>query len=351
MKVILVSLYYEKNRVTGANKRFDKVAKYLNDLLDVNVTLVVNEGQNPFWNNGSICNVIEIKKPYNSKVIQSILLEKALFQYKGNIIINDFMPIPLLANYRNNFFQLIHDVRNFTEFNRSTSRFLGALFQKVSWSLPRKIITVSHFTKNEILKNVRRQEEDIIVSYNGFDQIDNNHKIRRKDIDLLYIATYEKRKNHENLVKAIELCNARGMNLKVTFIGRDLGLLGKIKNIVTELHVDIIFLESVTELELQAIYYRTKCFISPSCYEGFGMPLIEAYSFGCKILCSDISVFKEIGGDYFKYFDPFAPQSICETICKNFYEDEDEKEINNPDFLHRYKWEIIIKKLVQDITN
>jgi len=347
MKIYLVSLYYEKDRVTGANKRFDKVATYLNQNLDTNVILVIGEGENPHWNKDDCCRYIEVSKPCGSRVLQLFMLEKELFESKGNIIINDFMPIPLIANYRNYFFQLIHDIRNFTEYNRSPSRYLASLFQKLSWKVPKKIITVSHFTKNQILKNIKLKHSNIIVSYNGFDKIKSNKNLVAKDIDILYIATYEKRKNHENLVKAINLCRDKGVELKVTFIGRDLGTLKKIKTLVEELGINIDFLNSVTELELQEIYKKTKIFISPSYYEGFGMPLIEAYSFGCNIVCSNISVFKEIGNDHFRYFDPTSSDSISQAICNSI--NEDRSLSGNDEFLDKFKWKFIVEKLLVDI--
>lgn len=351
MKIYLVSLYYDSNRVTGANKRFDKVGKYLNEYDSIEVILVVGKGHTPQWSKEACCKCIEVSKPLGSRVLQLFVLEKVLFESKDNIIINDFMPIPLIANYRNCFYQLIHDIRNFTEFNRSPSRILGSLFQKLSWKLPRKIITVSNFTKNEILKHIKCPESNVIVSYNGFDEKCSDKNKLIKDIDILYIATYEKRKNHENLIRSLYMCKNKGLNLNVTFIGRDLGFLTRVKSLAEELGVVIDFLESVTESELQDIYSRTLYFISPSYYEGFGMPLIEAYSLGCRIICSDIIVFKEIGGDNFSYFDPASPEAISDAICENIHSAQMPACMFSKDgFLNKFKWKFIVEKLLQDIN-
>ena len=51
-----------------------------------------------------------------------------------------------------------------------------------------------------------------------------------------------------------------------------------------------------------------------SLYEGFGLPILEALMQNCKILTSNINVFKEILGSRFAYFDPFSPNDISKKM-------------------------------------
>ena len=101
-------------------------------------------------------------------------------------------------------------------------------------------------------------------------------------------------------------------DLNVLLIGQDLGLMEDIKNISNQLvNVKVRFADSIdSENQIIDIYDRTKLFVYPSLYEGFGMPLIEAISRNCKIICSDIPVFREIAGDIPDYFNLNESPSI-----------------------------------------
>ena len=74
------------------------------------------------------------------------------------------------------------------------------------------------------------------------------------------------------------------------------------------------YLGYVDEETKAALYSRTSCLVLPSVYEGFGMPIVEAKSYGAPVAASNIDVFKEIAGNSIAYFDPKSSASICETI-------------------------------------
>ena len=65
---------------------------------------------------------------------------------------------------------------------------------------------------------------------------------------------------------------------------------------------------------LQFLYQRAHCLIFPSLWEGFGLPVLEAMSLGCPVICSEISVFKELFGDAVKYFDPYSVLSLSSAF-------------------------------------
>lgn len=346
MKLYLISLYYKKNIITGANKRFEEIIKNLLKL-NIDFKIIVSEGEIPDFLSEDYA--IELKN-YN-RFNSYYLLEKELFKIKTkSIIINDFMPIPLLS-YKINpniiLYQLIHDIRNFTDFNRAKSKTFGKLFQLIEWKLAGKIITVSEFSKNQINKYIKIDKKNIIVSYNGIDKSIFFNKNINRDIDLLYIATFEKRKNHLNLIRALSFLPK---NLKIVFVGRDLGYLELIKKEINKYNLkNIKIYESIgSEENLANLYNRTKVFVSPSLYEGFGMPLIEAFFCGCKICCSNIEVFKEIGRDYFIYFDPNNVEDIKNKIILSLELNTSLKN-NKSDLLKTFDWENITRQLLIDI--
>jgi glycosyltransferase involved in cell wall biosynthesis len=65
----------------------------------------------------------------------------------------------------------------------------------------------------------------------------------------------------------------------------------------------VVNMPHVSEEQLQALYQHAIAFVYPSAYEGFGIPILEAFVNGCPVLLNNASCFPEIGGDAAIYFD------------------------------------------------
>jgi glycosyltransferase involved in cell wall biosynthesis len=74
------------------------------------------------------------------------------------------------------------------------------------------------------------------------------------------------------------------------------------------------FLGFVSPLELQCLYQLCRCVIFPTKFEGFGMPLMEAFLAGAPAACSNVTCLPELAGDAALLFDPDRPCEIAETI-------------------------------------
>ena len=61
-------------------------------------------------------------------------------------------------------------------------------------------------------------------------------------------------------------------------------------------------------------YAGALCFVFPSLYEGFGIPVLEAFSCGCPVAASNTSSLPEVGGDSAVYFDPQSEESIRDIV-------------------------------------
>ena len=62
------------------------------------------------------------------------------------------------------------------------------------------------------------------------------------------------------------------------------------------------------------LYHYAKVFVYPSRYEGFGMPILDAFKAGCPVILSNSSCFKEVGGKAAVYFELDAPDSLRKAI-------------------------------------
>jgi glycosyltransferase involved in cell wall biosynthesis len=69
-----------------------------------------------------------------------------------------------------------------------------------------------------------------------------------------------------------------------------------------------------SERTLAQLYRKATLFVFPSLYEGFGIPVLEAFSCGCPVAASNCSSLPEVGGDAVNYFDPYNSDSIKNVI-------------------------------------
>lgn len=79
----------------------------------------------------------------------------------------------------------------------------------------------------------------------------------------------------------------------------------------------VVLLNGLSDEELQWCYRNCALLLAPSLIEGFGLPVAEALLAGCRVICSDIPAFRELGGDRCVYLplDAMAEQAFCDAVC------------------------------------
>lgn len=107
-------------------------------------------------------------------------------------------------------------------------------------------------------------------------------------------------------------------------------------------HKSIIYTGYVSDQDLVNYLAGAKCFVYPSLYEGFGLPILGAFHHKIPVACSDISVFHETAGDAVKFFDPNNEESISKGIVDAI---QNKTRLTNlgAEQLRNYSWEIVAK--------
>ncbi len=219
-------------------------------------------------------------------------------------------------------------------FGRYNFKFTDYLDWSTKFALryAKKIITVSNFTKNEILKYYKKVDsEKIKVIYNGYNNslykkiFDNEIKknvLKKYGIDapfFLYIGRLEKKKNVQCLIEGFSIFkeNNKEFSEKLVLIGNPGFGYDDIKYLIEELGVskNIIILGWVEEQDLPSIVNEAKAFIFPSFYEGFGIPILQAMACETPVLLSNIKVFHEIAQEAALFFDHFDPNDLSEKMA------------------------------------
>lgn len=133
----------------------------------------------------------------------------------------------------------------------------------------------------------------------------------------LTVGTVEPRKAHAIAIDAWERLWSEGCSTRYVIVGgRGWNVDALSRRIVEhpEFGRRLIWLEKANDADLRHLYQKAEALLFPSITEGFGLPLIEANSFGLPAIVSDISVFREICGDGATYFDVADVDSLVKRL-------------------------------------
>ena len=197
--------------------------------------------------------------------------------------------------------------------------FENHFFQSIN--LSDLIITGSNYSKKEILDRLDFKEHQVKVIYHGL-----NHNLFRcyedikLDFDLpkkfiLSVGSIEPRKNLLGLLKAYNLLDDKTKDeYKLVLVGfkgwQNRELMQEIEKNKT--HID--YLGFISDEELAKVYNLATCFIFPSFYEGFGLPILEAMACATPVISSNTTSMPEVGGDAVLYCDPNNLEDIKENL-------------------------------------
>jgi len=179
-----------------------------------------------------------------------------------------------------------------------------------------KIITDSNSTKKDLI-DYGIDQSKITVIYPApakiFKPINSKSKIKAikqnhnlKGPYILSVGTQEPRKNLPTLIKAFS--RFKNKNLTLAIVGK-FGWGEHVKKVD-----NVQLLGFVPDEDLVGLYSAAKAFVYPSIYEGFGFPILEAFSCNCPVITSNISSLPELGGNAAIYTNPKKEKDIYEAI-------------------------------------
>jgi len=212
----------------------------------------------------------------------------------------------------------------------------------------RKIITVSEFTKLDLIDQFQANDDKIEVTYEGVAnlakgndslfvaKLDNKKTLALYNIHgpfLLYIGNAYPHKNLEGLVSAFSKLHTKHQDLRLVLVGKEDYFYNRVKDFAKvnnlwqkeNLNSPIVFTGYVPDVDLEALFQEASMYVFPSLYEGFGLPPLEAMAHGCPVASSNRASMPEILGEAAIYFDPENKDEmigVIEEILSNQSERE-----------------------------
>lgn len=296
------------------------------------------------WANKNLQFIIYLK----NKPLSDLPKENQFFKYqivKGKFLWSQFfLPLKLVfnknidvffspAHYSPRFLKIplvvtIHDLSYLYYPHDFLKKDLYKLknWTKNSLERAKKIIAVSKTTKKDIINHYHIPEYKIEVIYNGYEKkispLTSKDKEKTKKWGLiprkylLYVGTIQPRKNLSLLIESFSVFSKKFPDFKLAIVGKKGWLYNTIFNQVKNLNLEkkIIFTEYINDQTLAVFYKNAFCFVFPSLYEGFGLPVLESMSFNCPVISSFSSSLPEIGSDACLYFDPKNTNDLVEKL-------------------------------------
>lgn len=133
---------------------------------------------------------------------------------------------------------------------------------------------------------------------------------------ILAVGTLEPRKNFVTLIRAFAEVAKKFPDYTLVIVGGKGWYFEKIFSTVRDLGMEdrILFTGYVEDRELPGYYNTATCFVFPSLYEGFGIPLVEAMKSGCPVITSNISSMPEVVDHAAILVNPTSPQELAHAM-------------------------------------
>ena len=225
----------------------------------------------------------------------------------------------------------IHDLGYLQFQNQFTKK---DFYQLKNWTLQSikkssHIITVSQFSKDEIIKTYGIDPQKITIAYNGVttppkinpktqNRILSDYSLKANNY-FLYLGTLKPNKNIPFLIKSFSLLlKAKSYLLpaKLVIAGKKGWLFDEIFSTVKQegIEYNVVFTDFVTEDQKWTLYQNAIASVLPSTYEGFGIPAIESMKVGTPVIVSNIPPFKEVVKDCGLFINPHDESDLCQRM-------------------------------------
>ncbi|MEY3471248.1 MAG: hypothetical protein RLZZ223_598 [Candidatus Parcubacteria bacterium] len=293
---------------------------------------------------------------------EQVLFPKILYRYKLDLVHFLHFNIPLL--YRKPYFVTIHDLILLEYPTRKASRLNWIMYAIKNFAYrivimnavytAKKVITISEYTSQSIIKHFKLSSDKIKMIYEGVD-LERFNPLNAKEFEfdkyritpkkyILYVGNVYPHKNIDRLINVFQTLRKNGIdeNIKLVLVGKKDYFFDLVINQVRSLNLEdaVIFPGYVSDEKLISLYEQCLFYVFPSLYEGFGLPPLEAIAMGAPIVISNSTCLPEIFGEHIAYFDPKSDDNMVQVLY-DFTVDKSKREQQkkyHQDILNKYSW-------------
>ena len=242
--------------------------------------------------------------------------------------------LPIVKKKKTKYYMTVHDIANHILENISQSKSNQQKYLRLildhSCKIADGIIAPSNATKNDLVEHFRVVPQKISVIYEGGDKESNvkpageqelEEKYRVKKPYFLYVGTLQPRKNIETIVDSFLRLAKNESTAKLVLAGGTGWGMDKVLNKIRKSSFKdrIILTGYVSEEEKAGLYKNAEAFLFPSQYEGFGIPVLESFSYGVPVITAKNSSLPEVGGNAAIYIENVMSPAELEECMKKIF--------------------------------
>jgi glycosyltransferase involved in cell wall biosynthesis len=196
------------------------------------------------------------------------------------------------------------------------------------------LITVSQFSKEDIINLYHINKEKISVIYNAasddFFEVDEQTKkdtVQRLTDGVPYfvfVGSAHKRKNVERIMQAFNQFREKHTNFKFVFAGSNKYWDENIRNTYNCLKYksEIVFTGYLSTEEMNRIVSSALALVYPSLFEGFGVPIVEGFAANVPVITSNVTSMPEVAGEAALSVNPFSIDEIANAMEKIAFDEQ-----------------------------
>ena len=301
---------------------------------------------------------------------QALLPLKTFFKRADVLFCNDYFAPLFTPGFKN--VQVFHDAF-FFEYPQHYNQLWLKLFKTIALPAAKKsafIITTSQYAKQKINAFVGIPLSKIAPIYPGPKSLPNKAVKKYTDQEdftkhfeqisapyLLHVGVWEKRKNIPFLLKAFrQFLNESNLNYQLVLAGAGNQRMfsddtAAIESTIAELGLSkqVICTGYLSDEDLAKVYSGASLYVFPSYNEGFGIPILEAFSYHLPVLVANNSCLPEVGGDAVLGFDPNDVNELAELMQKVLTDPalQESLKAKGQKRLAYFSWEKASKELIQ----
>ncbi len=221
-----------------------------------------------------------------------------------------------------------------------------------------KKIKIIHLGINNYENNIIFKKQSIkAYKHTSWGYIKNRETLKLEDPYILYVGGADSRRKIEDLISCFNILRARGERIKLVLVGDSMQGPNNISNdriraslLNSSYLKDIIFLGFAKENELNWLYRNALCFVFPSKYEGFGLPILEAMSYGIQVICYRNDATLEVGQSLPIYVENVLDmEEKIKLLINSVKEDKVKIVQKNINYSKNYSWSLTSKNILQTL--